>query len=138
MTHSLWMPLLAQAEEDGGGLFGTLVSLAIAVLIIAGYWKVFDKAGLPGWGALIPIYNLVLWMRVAGRPGWWVLLLLVPFVNFIIAVVVSYDVALKFGKGIGYALGLLFLPMIFYPVLGFGPAQYHPTLARLRRQAATA
>ena len=138
MTNFYWIHILAQVENEGGGLLGGLVSLAIFVLIVAGYWRVFEKAGLPGWGSLIPIYNLVLWMRVAGRPGWWVLLLLVPFVNFIVYVLVSYEVALKFGKGIGYAVGLSFLPMIFYPALGFGSAQYHPTLARLRRQAATA
>jgi len=140
MADSLtsWMVLFGQAEGGGSGAFAFLIWLAIAVLIVAGFWKVLEKGGLPGWGALVPIYNAVLWMRLAGRPGWWVLLLLIPFVNIFVGLIVHYDVAMKFGKGIGFALGMMFLPMIFYPILGFGSAQYHPTLARLRQQAALA
>jgi hypothetical protein len=136
-----WIVLFGQADDGGGGVFGVfgfVIWLALTVLVVAGFWKVLEKAGLPGWGALIPIYNAILWMRLAGRPGWWVLLLLIPFVNFIIGIIVNYDVAQKFGKGVGFAMGLMFLPMIFYPILGFGSARYHPTLARLRQQAALA
>jgi hypothetical protein len=140
MTETLTcgIVLFGQAEDGGIGVLGFLIWLTITVLIVAGFWKVFEKAGLPGWGALIPIYNLILWMRLAGRPGWWVLLLLIPLVNFIISIIVHYDVAQKFGKGVGFAMGLMFLPFIFYPILGFGSAQYNPTLARLRQQAALA
>ena len=124
---------ITETEEDGGA-FGTIVLLLLFALMIAGYWKLFVKAGLPGWGALIPIYNTILWLRVAGRPVWWFLLLLIPIVNLVIYIIVNYDVATKFGKGIAFTLGLILLPYIFYLILGFGSAEYHPTLARLRQQ----
>ncbi len=87
-------------------------------------WRVFSKAGQPGWGVLIPIYNAYLACKVAGRPGWWVILLLIPVVNIIVGVILHVDIARNFGKGIGFALGLIFLGCIFYPILGFGSAQY--------------
>ncbi len=103
----------------------TIISLAICVLIIAAMWKVFTKAGHPGWACLIPIYNIYILCKIAGRPGWWLLLMLIPFVNFIILIVLSIDIAKSFGKGVGFALGLVFLGFIFWPILGFGSAQYH-------------
>ena len=103
----------------------TIISLAICVLIIAAMWKVFTKAGQPGWASIIPIYNLYVLCKIAGRPGWWLLLMLIPFVNFIIFIVLSIDIAKSFGKGVGFALGLFFLGFIFWPILGFGSAQYH-------------
>lgn len=106
------------------GVFMGLVWLAVAVVVIIGAWKVFVKAGKPGWGVLVPIYNVILLLDIAGRPAWWVVLFFVPIVNFIVAILVSIDVAKKFGKGTGFGLGLLFLGAIFYPILGFGSAQY--------------
>jgi len=102
------------------------VWLALIVFIVAGMWKTFEKGGLPGWGCLIPIYNVYLLMKLAGRPGWWLLLFFIPLVNLIIAVVTSIDVARNFGKGTGFGIGLAFLGFIFYPILGFGDAQYVP------------
>jgi hypothetical protein len=117
--------LLGQNNGGGvGGVVGFIVWLAIVVLVIAGFWKTFEKAGQPGWGAIIPIYNIYLLCKIAGKPGWWVLLMLIPFVNIIIAILVSIDVAKNFGKGAGFGLGLAFLGFIFYPILGFGSAQY--------------
>jgi len=121
--------LLAQDGNGGGGIGGTIVMLiqiAIVVVVIAGMWKVFSKAGQPGWGCLIPIYNAYLLCKIAGKPGWWVLLMLIPLVNIVIAIMVTIDLAKNFGKGVGFALGLLFLGFIFYPILGFGDAQYRP------------
>ena len=109
---------------NAGGAVGGLIGLAIIVLILAGVWKVFTKAGRPGWVIFIPIYNAIVLMRIAKRPGWWVLLYLVPIVNVIVCIVVSIDVAKNFGKGVGFAIGLIILPIIFYPILGFGSAQY--------------
>ncbi len=101
-----------------------LFQLAIIVLIIAGIWKTFAKAGQPGWAAIIPIYNAYILLKVANRPGWWLLLFLIPLVNLVIAIIVAIDVAKAFGKGAGFGLGLAFLGFIFYPILGFGSATY--------------
>jgi hypothetical protein len=79
---------------------------------------------LPGWGAIIPIYNIYLMCKVAGKPGWWALLYLIPCVNLIIALIVSIDVAKNFGKGTGFGLGLALLSFIFFPILGFSDARY--------------
>ncbi|HRE19270.1 MAG TPA: DUF5684 domain-containing protein, partial [Rhodocyclaceae bacterium] len=95
----------------------SLIYLAILIGIIAGIWKVFTKAGQPGWGVLIPIYNAYLLTKIAGRPGWWLLLLFVPLVNFVVAIILMIDVAKKFGKGPGFGLGLAFLGFIFFPIL---------------------
>ena len=111
------------------GLFGIgfmLFSLAVVVLVIAGMWKVYSKAGQPGWASIIPIYNVVVLIQIAGRPVWWVLLFFVPVVNLIISIVVSLDVAKNFGKGAGFGVGLALLGFIFYPILGFGDAEYQP------------
>jgi|ERR1700692_872256 Family of unknown function (DUF5684) len=96
----------------------------VIILLIAAMWKVFSKAGQPGWACIIPIYNLYVLCKIAGRPGWWVLLMLIPFVNFIILIIVAIDIAKAFGKGVGFGIGLILLPFIFYPILGFGSAQY--------------
>ena len=98
---------------------------AVIILLIAAMWKVFSKAGQPGWAAIIPIYNMYVMCKIAGRPGWWVILLLIPLVNFIILIILCIDISKAFGKGVGFGLGLLFLGIIFWPILGFGSAQYH-------------
>jgi hypothetical protein len=94
------------------------------VLIVASLWKIFSKAGQPGWAAIIPIYNVYVMCKVAGRPGWWLLLMLIPVVNLIIAIILNVDIAKRFGKGVGFAIGMIFLPFIFWPILAFGSAQY--------------
>ena len=96
----------------------------VLLLMIAAMWKVFSKAGQPGWAVLIPIYNIYVLCKVAGRPGWWLLLMLIPLVNLVIAIILNIDVAKNFGKGVGFGIGLIILPFIFYPILGFGSAQY--------------
>jgi uncharacterized membrane protein YhaH (DUF805 family) len=101
-----------------------LVWLAVVVFEIAACWRVFSKAGQPGWGALIPIYNGYCLLQVAGRPGWWLLLLFIPVVNMIVGIIVALDVARNFGRSIAFGIGLIILPIILYPILGFGSAQY--------------
>jgi len=103
-----------------------LISLVALILVIAGLWKMFTKAGKPGWAAIIPIYNVIVLFEIAGRPIWWIIWLLVPVVNLVVMFIVLLDVARKFGKGTGTALGLLFLPFFFFFSLGFGSAQYRP------------
>src|ERR1044072_5827733 len=101
-----------------------IIGLLIALLLIVAMWKVFTKAGQPGWASIIPIYNLYAWCKIVGRPGWWIILMLIPFVNFIIGIILCIDMAKSFGKGAGFGIGLALLGIIFWPILGFGSAQY--------------
>lgn len=114
-------------DGGGGGLIGMLmmlVWLAVMIAVIAGFWKVFVKAGKPGWAVLIPIYNIVVMLQIVGRPIWWLILLIIPIVGLIVAIIVSIDMAKSFGKGTGFGIGLALLGPIFYPMLGFGDAKY--------------
>ena len=101
-----------------------LITLAILVAIIAGFWKVFTKAGKPGWAAIVPIYNLIVLLEIAGKPLWWVVLFFIPFVNLVAVVLVGIAVAEKFGKGTGFGVGLGLLGFVFFPILGFSDATY--------------
>src|SRR5881396_2606679 len=120
--------LLAQVEYSTEGKppspVSMIVGLLIALLLIVAMWKVFIKAGQPGWASIIPIYNLYIWCKIVGRPWWWILLMLIPFVNFIILIILIIDLGKSFGKGVGFGIGLLLLAVIFFPILGFGSAQY--------------
>jgi hypothetical protein len=123
--------LLAQVEsysassqgQAPGPLFW-IFWLAFMILMIAACWKIFTKAGQPGWAAIIPIYNWYIFCKIVGRPGWWVILLFIPFVNFIVGIILCIDLAKSFGKGVGFGIGLILLGVIFFPILGFGSAQY--------------
>lgn len=115
--------LLAQASNTGGAV-GGLLYLLILIGSIAGMWKMFEKAGQPGWASLIPFYNIYIMLQIVGRPWWWMLLLFVPIVNFVVAVVVMLDLAKSFGQSTAFAIGLIFLGFIFIPILGFGDAEY--------------
>jgi hypothetical protein len=109
--------------------FGGLIGLAVLVLFIVSMWKVFTKAGQPGWACIIPIYNLYILLKIAGKPGWWLLLFLIPIVNLVILIIVAIDIAKNFGKGTGFGIGLAFLGFIFYPILAFSEARYSGTRA---------
>lgn len=110
-------------ENSGGGIF-LVVWLAVVVAMVAAMWKVFVKAGQPGWAVLIPIYNLYILLKIVGKPAWWIILFIVPLANLIVAILTTAALAKKFGKSTGFAVGLILLPFVFYPILGFGDAQY--------------
>jgi len=111
---------------EGIGAIGGILYLAIIVLVIAGFWKVFTKAGKPGWAVIIPIYNIIVLLEITGKPIWWFLLLLLPIVNIVIIIMVYHALSLSFGKGAGFTFGLFLLGFIFIPILGFGDATYTP------------
>src|SRR6266550_4765235 len=111
-------------SAGGGSPVPGIIGLLIALLLIVAAWKVFTKAGQPSWASIIPIYNLYIWCKIVGRPWWWILLMLIPFVNFIICIILCIDLAKSFGKGVGFGIGLALLGIIFFPILGFGSAQY--------------
>ncbi len=103
--------------------------LAVIVLMIASQWKIFEKAGQPGWAAIVPFYNTyVLIVEVCKLPPIWFWLLLIPCANIVgliyVVFVVPFKLAEKFGKDAGFAIGLIFLGIIFYPILAFGSAEY--------------
>jgi len=114
--------------QAGGGNVELLVVLAITVVVVAGFWKTFEKAGEPGWAAIIPIYNLYVLIRISGNPWWWLILLFIPIINILAQAKISIDVAGKFGQGTLFGLGLLLLSFIFYPLLGFGNYQYQSSI----------
>ena len=108
-------------------LFMTLwiiICLVFVVIAIAGMWKAFEKAGQPGWGSIIPVYNSYLMLKIGGKPGWWLLLFLIPGVNIIFAIWTINMISKSFGKDEGFTIGLLLLGFIFWPILGFGEAVY--------------
>ena len=106
------------------GAIVSLVYLVMIVAAIAGMWKVFEKAGQPGWASIVPIYNLVVLLQIVNKPIWWIVLLLIPLINIVILIMVSIALAEKFGKGGGFAVGMVFLPFVFYPLLGFGDERF--------------
>jgi hypothetical protein len=114
----------------GGGLLalgGTfmLVMLVVAVIVIVGFWKVFTKAGQPGWAILIPIYNAIVMLKIAGKPAWWVLLFLIPLVNIVVSLLVAIEIAKAFGQSAAFGVILCFLlGGIGYVILGFGNYRY--------------
>jgi Family of unknown function (DUF5684) len=114
----------ASSQGQAPGPLFWIFWFALTILMIAACWKIFTKAGQPGWAAIIPIYNWYIFCKIVGRPGWWVILLFIPFVNFIIGIILCIDLAKSFGKGVGFGIGLILLGIIFFPILGFGSAQY--------------
>ena len=112
--------------EVSGGLWVAyyIFMLLIAVFTIICLWKIFEKAGKPGWASIIPIYNVLVELEILGRPWWWLLLMFIPVVNIVIAIIIIFDMAKVFGKGTGFGFGLLFLSIIFYAILAFGDARY--------------
>ena len=101
-----------------------LAGSAAFILVLASFWRIFTKAGQPGWASFIPFLNFYILVKIAEKPGWWFVLLLVPFVNVVFFIMVIAAVAENFGKGSGFIIGLIFLPFIFYPMLAFSDAAY--------------
>lgn len=110
-----------------------IIYLAVVVLVIASYWKVFEKAGEPGWAAIVPLYNIYVLLKITGKPGWWLLLYLIPFVNLIFAIWTMNMLSKSFGKDEGFTVGLTLLGFVFMPILGFGDAQYRGPYGDARR-----
>ena len=102
------------------GLFFWLLSMALGVLMIVSLWKIFKKAGKPGWASIVPIYNIYIMCEIAEKEWWYILLLCVPFVNVYAMIVLYNGMAKRFGKGGGFVVGMILLPVVFFPMLAFG------------------
>jgi len=142
--HTL-TPILAQASGDNeAAALGALIALiagfgmilvaacvVMGIITLIGMWKVFAKAGQPGWAVLIPVYNIIVLLRVAGLPWYWVftpLILIIPLLGAIAylawIVWVHHRISTNFGQGVGYTIGLTLLGPIFWLILGFGSSKY--------------
>jgi hypothetical protein len=137
----------------GSEIFIILLVLGFIVFMIASRWKIFEKSGEHGWASIVPIYNMIIMCRIARKPGFWVLLQFIPyigiiwilalrpegaaslgllkfipFIGIIWSIWIINRIAKGFGKNEGFTLGLIFLPFIFWPILGFGDSEYQPEL----------
>jgi hypothetical protein len=97
-----------------------LISMAVAIVSIIAMWKLFAKAGKPGWAAIVPIYNIIVWCEIVGRPLWWILLMFVPLVQIFVILALSIDLAKSFGKDITFGVLLFFFQPIMLLLLAFG------------------
>lgn len=123
----LFSPLLQQPIDQNYSTFlllFSLISLILVLISIIVLWTIFEKAGKPGWAAIIPIYNIIVFLDMVGRPWWWLLLTIVPGVNFIIGLILMFDLARVFGKGAGFAIGLILLQPLFLLILAFDNSEY--------------
>ncbi len=100
------------------------IYIAVLILLLVAIWKIYVKAGRPGWASLIPLYNCYVYYDIAMGNGWLFLLSFVPFVNIVISIIVTHRLSKAFGHGVGFTLGLLFLSPIFIPILAFGSSEY--------------
>jgi hypothetical protein len=106
------------------GVTGGLFVLVVIAAMIAALWKIFTKAGQPGWASIVPIYNLIVLLNIVGKPLCWIVLLMIPIANIYAAFSIAIALAKSFGKTTGFGVGLIFLGIVFYPILGFGSARY--------------
>ena len=132
-TNETASNVASQSAEFGVNMSTALpylfVYFALLLLVIVAHWEVFAKAGRPGWVIFIPFYNLYVCMKISSKPGWWWVLLCIPFVNIIFSILMMRGLARNFGKGVGFTVGLLLLPIVFWPILAFGDARYNATPA---------
>jgi hypothetical protein len=111
--------------EDNIFIFFAIgLMLTFALFLLAAQWKIYEKAGKPGWAAIIPIYNTIILLEIVGKPIWWLFLMFIPGVNIVFAVWVTNLLSKSFGKDEAFTVGLILLSIVFYPILGFGSAQY--------------
>ena len=120
--------MYASEVSSGPGIVFWIFYFAFIVFFFIVMWKIFVKAGKPGWGCIVPIYNIILQLEIAGRPLWWIFLMFIPLVNTVVAIIILFDIAKAFGKGTGFGLGMLFLPFIFFPILAFDSSEYGETI----------
>ena len=112
------------AANTGGTVASIIIAIALYILFAIGWYAIFKKAGEPGWAAFVPIYNLLIILKIIGRPWWWIILLIIPIVSFIIWIVMMFDMAKSFAHGVGITIGLILLPWIFSLIVGFGSSRY--------------
>jgi hypothetical protein len=121
MLHAL---IQLNSMTDIVRIVAVLAAFVAVVVALAGTWRVYEKAGQPGWASLVPIYNIIVLLRIAGERWWCILLMAIPGVNAVVYLLLCIDVAKRFGRGALFGLGLCWAGALFFPILGFGNAQY--------------
>ncbi len=111
------------------GIILALVIIGVIVFFIASVWKIFTKAGQPGWACIVPFYNYYIMLQIAKKPSWWLVWFFIPVASLIVMIIIMINWAKLFGKSGGFAVGLILLPFIFLPILGFGDSQYNGAVA---------
>ena len=118
---------------SNGGVLALLAGMMMTIIVVGSLvglffmicqWKIFSKAGEPGWAAIIPIYNAIIFFKIIGKPWWWIFMYLIPIVNIVFAIWTVNMLSKSFGKDEGFTVGLILLGFIFIPILGYGSAQY--------------
>ena len=124
-TTTSTMDPAAEGVLAGIGAGTLIVSAIISIFMLITIWKLFQKAGQPGWAAIIPIYNIVVMFRVIKMDWWHILIMLfVPFAALVYSFIIPFKLAQVFGKSAGFGVLAIFLPIIAYPIMAFGDAQY--------------
>ena len=109
------------------GSFVVLIYIIVAIILYASLWIIYTKANQPGWSAIIPVYDIYIWTQVVNRPWWWTILFFIPPITIIVYIIMLNDLSNRFGQNAWFTLGLLFLPIIFLPVLAFGEYEFDRT-----------
>lgn len=140
-TYGSYSSSSSSAAETAGmaAILGSLgimwlFILVFVVLTIVAMWKIFTKAGEAGWKSIIPIYNYIVLLQIVGLHPALVLLCLVPFGAFVLSILIAVKLAKAFGKGTGFIIGLILVAPIFYLMLGFGKAEYDPSVRQTPSQ----
>jgi hypothetical protein len=110
--------------NGAGGFVLWLIYVVAIVFYVFCMWRIFVKAGKPGWAAIIPIYNVLVELEIVGRPWYWLLLMFIPVVDVVLGIIVIFRFAKVFGHSIGFGFGLLLLAPIFFPILAFDESKY--------------
>jgi len=108
----------------GLGIGFIAIMLFIVVFMIVSMWKIYEKAGQPGWASIVPIYNIIIYIKIIKKPMWWIIMFLIPVVNYVFLIWSVNLLSKRFGKDVGFTIGLLLLGFVFYPILAFGDAKY--------------
>lgn len=107
-------------------IFALIMEIILLFILITAesHWKIFKKAGKQGWASIVPVYNVIVLLDIVKKPIWWLFMLFIPFVNIIFGIMIINALSTRFYKDEGFTLGLIFLPFVFYPLLGMSKAEY--------------
>lgn len=101
------------------GTFPLILGGLLSLLAIVSLWKIFKKAGKPGWASIVPIYNIIVLLEITGLPLWYIVLFIIPFANIYVIFKVYIELAHKFGKSTGFGVATVFFSIICLPILAF-------------------